>query len=79
MTRLDKVIKAFNDYDKLVNELIEWLDDPEGIVAGYRVNKIRLEVSLLVGELKRYGCRRKDPVSTIPLDFDNKPLLRRDA
>lgn len=60
MTRLDRVIKGFNDYDNLVKQLIEWLDEVEGTVAEYRVNKIRDEVSLLVGELKRYGCRRKD-------------------
>ncbi len=60
MTRLDRVIKGFNDYDSLVKQLIEWLDEVDGAVAEYRVNKIRDEVSLLVGELKRYGCRRKD-------------------
>ena len=60
MTRLEKVIKGFNDYDKLVNQLIGWIDEEEGIVAEYRVNKIRDEVSLLIGELKRYGCRREN-------------------
>ena len=60
MTRLDRVIKAFRDYDNLVKQLIEWLDEIEGIVAEHRVNKIRNEVSILVGELRRYGCRRKD-------------------
>jgi DNA integrity scanning protein DisA with diadenylate cyclase activity len=60
MTRLDRVIKGFNDYDNLVKQLIERLDEVDGTVAEYRVNKIRDEVSLLVGELKRYGCRRRD-------------------
>lgn len=60
MTRLDRVIKAFNDYDRLVQELASWLDEPEAVVAEYRVNKIREAVSLLIGELNRYGCRRKD-------------------
>lgn len=60
MTRLDRVIKGFNDYDKLVHELISWLDEHEAIVAEHRVNKIREEVSLLIGELNRHGCRRKD-------------------
>ena len=60
MTRLDRVIKGFNDYDNLVKQLIEWLDEVEGTVAEYRVNKIRDEISLLIGELKRYGCRRRD-------------------
>ena len=60
MTRLDRVIKGFKDYDNLVKELIEWLDEIDGAVAEYRVNKIRDEISILVGELRRYGCRRKD-------------------
>ena len=60
MTRLDRVVKSFNNYDKLVQELISWLDEHEAIVAEYRVDKLRNEVSLLIGELKRYGCRRKD-------------------
>lgn len=60
MTRLDRVTKGFNNYDKLVQELISWLDEHEAIVAEYRVNKIREEVSLLLGELNRHGCRRKD-------------------
>ena len=63
MTRLDRVIKGFNEYDKLVQELTSWLkehDEHEAIVAGYRADKIREEVSLLLGELNRYGCRRKD-------------------
>ena len=60
MTRLEKVIKGFNDYDNLVKKLIEWLDDDsEKIVAEHRVNKIRDEISPLIGELKRYGCRRE--------------------
>jgi hypothetical protein len=60
MTRLDRVIKGFNDYDNLVRSLIMMLDEVDGTVAEFRVNKLRDEISLLVGELKRYGCRRKD-------------------
>ena len=60
MTRLDRVIKAFNDYDNLVKSLIMMLDEVDGTVAEYRVNKIRDEISPLIGELKRYGCRRND-------------------
>lgn len=62
MTRLDRVIKSFSDYDNLVKQLIEWLDEIDGADDGVqsRVDKIRDEVSLLVGELKRYGCRRKN-------------------
>ena len=60
MTRLDRVIKGFNDYDRLVRELISWLDEHEAIVAEYRLNKTREEVSLLIGEFNRYGCGRKN-------------------
>ena len=64
MTRLDRVIKGFNDYDKLVQELASLLNERESIiesiVAEQRINKIREEVSVLVGELNRYGCRRKN-------------------
>ena len=60
MTRLDKVIKAFNDYDKLVLELTAWLNEPEAIVAEARLKELREEVSPLVGELNRHGCRRKN-------------------
>lgn len=60
MTRLDRVIKGFNEYDKLVQELTVWLNEPEAIAAEHRVNKIRDEVSLLISELTRYGCRRRD-------------------
>ena len=65
MTRLDRVIKGFNDYDNLVKQLIEWLDEVDGTVAEYRVNKLRNEISPLIGELKRYGCRRRDKVNDI--------------
>lgn len=60
MTRLDRVIKALNDYDNLVKSLILWLDEIDGAVAEYRVNKLRNEISPLIGELKRYGCRRQN-------------------
>jgi hypothetical protein len=58
LTRLDRVIKCFNDYDKLVKDL--QLKEVDSVVAEYLANQIRSEVSQLIGELKRYGCRRKD-------------------
>ena len=64
MTRLEKIIKGFNDYDNLIKELISWLEidnlDYEAMVAELRVDKIREEISLLIGELKKYGCRREN-------------------
>jgi hypothetical protein len=66
MTRLDRVIKAFNDYDNLVKSLIMMLDEVDGTVAEHRVNKLRNEISPLIGELKRYGCRRNDEYRKMP-------------
>jgi hypothetical protein len=60
MTRLARVIKGFNDYDNLVRSLILMLDEHDSIVAEQRVDKLRDELSPLIGELKRYGCRRDE-------------------
>ena len=60
MTRLDRIIKDFNDYDNLAKQLIKYLDGIDYAVAEYRLNNLRDETSPLIGELKRYGCRRKD-------------------
>ena len=60
MTRLDRVVKCFNDYDTLIQRLTEWLNTDEAIVAEYRANEIRNEVSLLIGEFRAHGCRREN-------------------
>lgn len=57
MTRLERVIQAFNDYDNLVKELVFNNNDNS---KDNELEEIRENVSLLVGELKRYGCRRKN-------------------
>lgn len=59
MTRLDRIIKGFNDYDNLVKKLIIEARDPFEYEREIGLTKIRNDVSLLVGELKRYGCRRE--------------------
>lgn len=56
MTRLDRIIKCFNDYDKFLEELIIRTNDK---VKEHKLNLLRNDVSLLIGELKRYGCRRE--------------------
>ena len=56
MTRLDRVIKGFNDYDNFVKDLMLRTNDN---IKEAELKKLRNEVSLLIGELKRYGCRRK--------------------
>ena len=57
MTRLNRVIKAFNDYDNLVDELKIRNDDSS---LNSVLKELRKEVRLLVDQLKRYGCRRDE-------------------
>ena len=66
MTRLDRIIKAFNDYDNFAkkNSLIGYFEtaglDYTKLDEYAELNNIRNEVSLLIGELKRHGCRREN-------------------
>ncbi len=60
MSRLDRIIKGFNDYDNLVRSLMLMLDEKDSSVAESKVNNIRDEIGLLIGELKRHGCRRQN-------------------
>ena len=57
MTRLNRIIKAFNDYDDLVDELALRNSDSSQNNAQ---KKLREEVKFLIAELKRYGCRRDE-------------------
>ena len=59
MTRLDRVIKGFDNYDNLVRSLILMLDEIDGTIAEARVNKLRNELNPLIRELEKFGCRRK--------------------
>lgn len=54
MTRLDRIISAFNDYDKLIKSYV--LNAEELL----KVCQLRRDVSVLIDELKLHGCRRKD-------------------
>ena len=56
MQRVQRIIKGFNEYDKLLEEMINKTGDK---VKEYQLNQLRNEVSLLVGELRRFGCRRE--------------------
>lgn len=66
MTRLNRIIKAFNDYDNFVKKYsIIGIIESKGMdyikLDEYvELNNIRNEVSLLIGELKRHGCRREE-------------------
>lgn len=66
MTRLNRIIKAFNDYDNFVKKYstIGAFEDKEldytKLDEYTELNNIRNEVSLLIGELKRHGCRREN-------------------
>ena len=66
MTRLNRIIKAFNDYDNFVkkNTLIGVFEtkgaDYTKLDEYVELKNIRNEVSILIGELKRHGCRREN-------------------
>lgn len=66
MTRLNRIIKAFNDYDNFVKKYsVIGIFEDKGLdytkLDEYvELNNIRNEVSLLIGELKRHGCRREN-------------------
>ena len=56
MTRLDRIIQAFNEYDEIVEDFA-WSnnDGSKDLV----LEELRTKVSLLVGELKMHGCSNK--------------------
>ena len=56
MTRLERIIKAFDDYDDLVDELALRNHDSSQNNAQ---KKLKEEVSVLIEELEQHGCRRK--------------------
>ena len=56
MTRLERIIKAFDDYDDLVDELALRNHDSSQNNAQ---KKLKEDVSVLIEELEQHGCRRK--------------------
>ena len=65
MTRLDRIIKSFNDYDDFVknNTVVGYLESkclPDKSDEAKELQRIRYEVSMLLGELRKYGCRREN-------------------
>ena len=67
MTRLNRIIKAFNDYDNFVkdNTLIGFFECGKtkfntAQEQEAEIKRIRNEVSILIGELKSHGCRREN-------------------
>jgi len=66
MTRLDRIIEAFNDYDNFIkaNTLIGVIEhgkiEPNTVdEQREELEMIRDKVSVLIGELKRFGCSSK--------------------
>ena len=56
MTRLDRIIDAFKQYDEIVEDLA-WNNND-----GSRervIKELREEVACLIVELEKHGCRRK--------------------
>lgn len=60
MTRLERVIECFNEYDKFVEDMISELENYQKMIPEMHLNTLRDKTSILVGELKRYGCRREN-------------------
>lgn len=65
MTRLNRIIQTFNDYDNFVknNTVVGYYESkniPDDSPSKKELDRIRSDVSVLIGELKRYGCRRQD-------------------
>ena len=57
MTRLNRIISAFNEYDEIVENLA-W-NNNDGTYER-ELKKLRKEVSELIVELKLHGCRREN-------------------
>ena len=53
MTRLDRVLKLLDDYDKFANHVTD-------VIAKSRLEKLRAEKEKLTQELIEHGCRRKN-------------------
>ena len=67
MTRLDRIIKCLNDYDNFIkdNTLIGFFECGKtkfntAQEQEKEITRILNEVSVLIGELKRHGCRREN-------------------
>lgn len=66
MTRLNRIIKAFNDYDDFIKKhsiigVFEERGLDSTILEEYaELNSLRNQVSILIGELKRYGCQKEN-------------------
>ena len=58
MTRLDRVLKLLEDYDRLADLIID--DDIVRSIAPSRLEALRVEKEALTQELIEHGCRRKN-------------------
>ena len=58
MTRLDRVLKLLEDYDRLADLIID--DDICRSIAPSRLEELRQEKDQLTQELIEHGCRRKN-------------------
>ena len=54
MTRLDRILQVFKEYDDLVEALKHVDSSQDGAI-----KELRDKVSVLAGELIQYGCRRR--------------------
>ena len=59
MTRLDRVLKLLEDYDRLADLVIDG-EDAFWSIAPSRLEELRKEKEKLTQELIEHGCRRKN-------------------
>lgn len=67
MTRLDRIIEVFKDYDDLVEELSLRNGDNSQRNA---LKDIRARAAILIYELENHGCRRKNLSQTASSNFE---------
>lgn len=59
MTRLDRVLKLLEEYDRLADLVID-AEDAYWSIAPSRLEELRQEKDQLTQELIEHGCRRKN-------------------
>ena len=57
MTRLDRVLNIFDRYDKLISI---YIDPSDTTISKRQLDKLREDKDVLIQELVKHGCRRKN-------------------
>lgn len=57
MTRLDRIIKILDRYDRLVST---YIDPSDLTISKIQLDRLREDKAILIEELIEHGCRRKN-------------------